>query len=272
MALGSRTLSLFSRSRNSLQTKRLEVWADSFKEGEWAVESLLAGRFPVQDRQFIYNFQPWYLLRDPVSGVGLDVSVFGDYLAWGDRPDVVSALISVGKPDVVFLDAEDGRILLALEETNAVPTGNQACQRLERVWWAAESRIPFVYLLGEWGMHLDGLVRRSSIWPSYLALKLSLQYQIPSLTALYGSRDHPDDYAVGAGLTFTAKLAQFCVERWLGLETADREAELALLTAGFADMGRFIHSHADEIAPRLPAKDELVSDDFIRRLAARVAS
>lgn len=251
-------------------TRRLEIWSDSFKEGEWAVESLLSGRFIVEDRQFIYNFQPWYLLRDPISGIGIDVSVFGDYSAWPDRPDAIATLTSIGKPDVVLYDPDTDAILLAIEETNAVPTGNQACQRLERVWWAAASQIPFIYLLGEWGTHIDGNVRRSSIWPSYLALKLSLQYRVPSLTALYGSRDHPDDYSVGAGLAFTAHYSQFSVERWLNPASVPEDTELALLTQGFVDMGRFIHSHADEIAPMLPAKNELIDDEFIRAVARRV--
>ena len=75
-----------------------------------------------------------------------------------------------------------------------MPTGNQSLQRLERVWYAADQNIPFVYLLGKYGLHKDGNIRTTSIWPSYLALKLSTQYSIPSLTLLYGSRQNPEDY------------------------------------------------------------------------------
>src|SRR2546428_236 len=78
-------------------------------------------------------------------------------------------ILEFGKPDAIIYDPVADEVLFAIEETAAVPTGNQSLQRLERVWYAASCGIPFAYLIGEYGLHKDQGVRRSSIWPVYLS-------------------------------------------------------------------------------------------------------
>ena len=60
-------------------------------------------------------------------------------------------------------DANSREILFAVEETAATPTGNQAMQRCERQYGSARFRIPYWYLISEYGLHRDGGVRRDSI-------------------------------------------------------------------------------------------------------------
>ena len=48
-------------------------------------------------------------------------------------------------------------VLFGVEETAAVPTGNQSLQRLERVWYATTKGVPFTYLMGEYGLRKDGV-------------------------------------------------------------------------------------------------------------------
>src|SRR5207237_1456906 len=106
-------------------------------------------------------------------------------------------------------------ILLVVEETNAVPTGNQSLQRLERIWKAADSRIPCIYLRPKYGMHIDGGLRTNSIWPAYLALKLNLQYDVLSLTLLFGDRSSPENYSVGTGVPLLGKISAQFIRWWL---------------------------------------------------------
>jgi len=93
----------------------------------------------------------------------LEVKVFGSYKNWDPLPKQIAELIDWGKPDLITFDPEKDSILLAVEETAAVPTGNQALQRCERMYGSLRKQIPFWYLLGEFGTHVDGGTRRDSI-------------------------------------------------------------------------------------------------------------
>lgn len=248
---------------------RLEVWADSFKEGEWFVESLLRVTFDVIDRSYRFNFQPTYRLSHTATGVEFGVVVYGDYDGWTERPDKVTHLLNIGRPDVILLDPGEDSVLLAVEETAAVPTGNQSLQRLERVWWSAEAGVPFAYLIGEYGLHIDGGLRHSSIWPSYLGLKLSMQYQVPSVTLMYGDKEHPTSYDAGLGLDLLAKLVGLLIGQHFSLPLQDREEHQLLFTT-YAEMARFVSEHADEIAHFLPGKDVMRRPEILRRIVRRV--
>lgn len=220
------------------------------------------------ERGYRYNFQPtftFYLDTKP----RFEAVVYGDYKGWEPLPELVEEVISYGKPDIILFDREANKIILGVEETAAVPTGNQSLQRLERVLFSAQKRIPFIYLVSEYGLHKDGGLRRSSIWPSYLALKLSTQFQAPSLTLLYSDREHPEDYDYGGGVRDLATISHLYVLEWLGEQVKDeKEAALARV---YREMGEFILEHTGDISPNLPGRALLTDASFLHFIAERTA-
>jgi hypothetical protein len=247
--------------------KHLEVWADSFHEGEWLLK-MISHFFGDLVITYLHNFQPHYTFSQ--NGVLLfDAIVYGSYGGWEPIPKPIEETIGYGKPDIMLFDRSDNRVFFAVEETAAVPTGNQSLQRLERVWFAAEQSIPFVYLVSEYGMHSDGGARRTSIWPSYLALKISSQYRVPSLTLLYGDNQHPEDYEVGTGVRDLADITYLYVREWLGENVAAEKAQV--FRRVFSEMGDFILNQVDEISPQLPGRDLLTSEEFLSFMAMRIA-
>lgn len=250
--------------------KSLEVWADSFKEGEWFLENL-ASKFKKErvEKDYRFNFQPVFSFYDKDAPL-FTATVYGDYKAWDPIPSKIRQILDYGKPDIILYDRNKDNPFFAVEETAAVPTGNQSLQRLERVCFAAEQAVPFAYLISEYGLHKDGGVRRSSIWPAYLALKLSSQYRVPSVTLFYSDAEHPEDYSVGNGVEDLAVVSYLYVREWLG-EHVKKEKERVFLRI-YKEMGSFILSQADEISPQLPGHLLLLSDDFLQFIAERVAS
>lgn len=248
----------------------LEVWADSFKEGEWFLDNL-STQFPGHQvrKTYQHNFLPVYSFfeRDTPLFVA---TVYGDYRGWAHIPPIISNILSYGKPDIILYDRAQDKVFFAVEETAAVPTGNQSLQRLERVWFAAAQRIPFVYLVSEYGLHRDGGARRTSIWPSYMALKLSSQYQVPSLTLLYGDASHPEDYDIGTGVESLAIISYLYVLDWLGQDVTREKARIFARVV--REMGEFILDHADEISPQLPGRPLLTSRVFLDFIALRIAA
>ena len=249
--------------------KELEVWADSFKEGEWFVANMASAfnRVTVETR-YEFGFQPVFEF-DRQGGSSFTAYVYGDYRGWDPVPDVISEVLDYGKPDIILYDRNDDFIFFAVEETAAVPTGNQSLQRLERVSFAAEQQIPFVYLVSEYGLHRDKGVRRSSIWPSYMALKVSSQYEIPSLTLLYGDAEHPEDYSVGSGVEDLAVISELFVRDWLGEDVEEKKEKI--FARVFDEMGEFIQSQVDDISPFLPGKNLLRNEHFLKLIADRTA-
>lgn len=245
----------------------LEVWSDSFKEGEWLFGHVLRPFYKEIRVDYLHGFQPSFKLVGK-NGEVFNAIVYGDYKSWEPVPDQIKDQLEYGKPDVLLYDPKANRILLGIEETAAVPTGNQSLQRLERVWYAANAGIPFVYLVSEFGLHRDGHVRRSSIWPSYLALMLSSQYKTPSVTMLYGSHEKPEDYSVGRGVEMLGKLTHLVVQGWLGDNIMESKA--SVLKDAYKEMCRFILSQYKEISPYLPGTQHLASDEFVDFLAERV--
>jgi hypothetical protein len=247
----------------------IEIWADSFKEGEWFLQNLALkyyhGRFEVS---FRYNFQPIFHFTIEEER-RLLAEVYGDYASWVGIPAPIKEILRYGKPDIIVYDPATEKVVLSAEETAAVPTGNQSLQRLERVWFAAKNKIPFVYLISEYGLHKNGGVRRSSIWPVYLALKLSSQYCVPSLTLFYGSSTSPENYSVGNGLPMLTELSHIYILEWLGYDM--REKKKQLLKTIFKDMCTFIQTQTEEIAAFLPGKD-ILNDELIDFLIGRVVT
>lgn len=148
--------------------------------------------------RYLNGYQPVH--RFVFTDWSVEVTVFGDYDAWDPVPPSVSDLIAWGKPDLVAFDRERQRVLFAVEESAATPTGNQATQRCERQFGAAKAGIPFWYLLSEFGRHIDGNVRRDSIWPTVMALKITQDRKLPSIVLHYSDLQNPEDYSAGSGL------------------------------------------------------------------------
>jgi hypothetical protein len=247
--------------------KSLEIWADSFKEGEWFLENVGSNYFPENySVHYRYNFQPIFRFHVD-DNTEFEAIVFGPYRNWKPNPPAIKKVLGFGKPDVVLYDRNLDQILLAVEETAAVPTGNQSLQRLERVCFAAEQGIPFVYLISEYGLHKDGGIRRSSIWPSYLALKLSSQYKVMSVTLFYSDASHPEDYSVGSGVNYLAEISYLVIAEWLGNDVIDRKKRV--LERSFSEMGEFILDQYSEISPHLPGCELLYDQQFHKLLVER---
>ncbi len=236
----------------------LEIWADSFKEGEWFLD-ILARCFHEGERRYRFGFQPVSLYQLDSPGSTLKATVFGDYDAWAPCPRVVLDALSEGKADIIVYDPVSNKILLSVEEMNAVPTGNQSMQRSERVCAAARRHIPCVYLLTKYGVHKDQGIRTSSIWPAYLSLRLTLQYGTPSLTLFFGAEESPENYDTGSGVAQLASVAEAVVRAWAVLE---RRPELAeTLSHICSDSFQFMLK-GRRMVKELPGAGHLEDHDF----------
>jgi hypothetical protein len=183
-------------------TRRLELWADSFHEGDWGCRRLadqVCERGGSHDTEWKHGFLPTHRYR--TAGADFSLTVYGSYKAWTPLPRAIGELLEWGKPDLIAYDPERKKIVFAVEETAAVPTGNQALQRCERLYGAACSGVPFWYFLPEYGRHTDGGVRRASIWPTVTALELTRAKRLPSMVLHYSDEQNPEAYSFGTGLT-----------------------------------------------------------------------
>lgn len=181
--------------------KTIEIWADSFHEGEWCCDSIVdfanKGGFSCS-KNYINGFIPQYKIIN--KEIELTIEVFGSYNAWTKLPKKIVDLLKWGKPDFIAYSRDDDEIIFAVEETSATMTGNQPTQRCERQYGSARSKIPFWYLVSEFGVHLDGGVRRDSIWPTIAAMKLSMHFEVPSIVLHYSQQEAPEDYSSGNGM------------------------------------------------------------------------
>jgi len=249
--------------------KSLELWTDSFHEGEWFIENI-SKHFLKASCLYIHNFIPQYTLQFDKEN-SLSITIFGSYQSWKNIPNKIEKLLELGKPDIVLYDREKDEIVIAIEETAAVPTGNQALQRCERIFGSAYHHIPFAYLLPEYGMHKDGGVRRTSIWPTLLALKLSLQFQVPSISLLYSDVDNPEDYSKGTGLAVLFKYSYYLIKRHLKILTQKESEELdAIITKEITQMCGFVVSQWENIIRFFPDMADFSNKENIDMLCKRI--
>ena len=177
------------------------LWADSFHEGEWACRNIAreienqGGSFQVQYDQ---GFIPAFSFK--INNLEIRVQVYGNYGSWSPKPKALEDLLAWGKPDLVLINDRNDEILIAVEETAATPTGNQALQRCERQFGSAIEGFPFWYLISEFGLHSDGGVRRDSVWPSLMGLEIMTSLEIPSIVLHYSDLENPEDYESGKGM------------------------------------------------------------------------
>ena len=168
-----------------MEHKHIEIWADSFHEGEWCCDNIVQ-RFISMGfycrKAYKNGYLPIYTIEK--ENIRLTINVYGSYKSWTNIPKKVVEVIAWGKPDFIAYSPELDQILFAVEETAAIPTGNQATQRCERQFGSAHLRIPYWYFISEFGQHSDGGIRRDSPWPTIAALKfivpLVLLFIIPT--------------------------------------------------------------------------------------------
>ena len=248
--------------------KAIELWADSFHEGEWCCSNfgeIITELGGAVHKSIIKGFQPVYTFC--IEDCTIEVTVYGSYKSWSPVPTVIDELLCWGKPDFLAFDKEADKIVFAVEETAATPTGNQAMQRCERIYGSARAKIPFWFLLSEYGMHGDGGVRRDSIWSAVQALKLTQKEQIPCVVLHYSSVESPEDYAAGAG---KRSLFEALVQVMLNHIIVGRETTTLtrILTEQYKEMLGFINSQHQNVVDYFPGVEHLNSDAVASTFAA----
>ncbi len=233
----------------------LEFWADSFHEGDWACQNLIKihkAHGGHVEFSYKHGFLPIYKFY--FEKYTLIITVYGSYKSWAPLPESIADLIIWGKPDLIIYDPVKELIILAVEETAAVPTGNQALQRCERLYGSAQAKIPFWYLLAEYGLHKDGSVRRDSIWPSIMAIKLTMLLRTPSIVLHYADVENPEGYDFGTGVSvlFNA-IYRILLNRINDKEVLDDMQDV--IKEHYEDVLRFIDSQHEKIIDYLPGTE-----------------
>ena len=250
--------------------KLIEIWADSFHEGNWCCDCISAeaqsGGFSI-NKSYARGFQPQYTIKKEDDEI--DLLVYGSYKSWYPVPQKILDLIEWGKPDFIAYDPEKNEILFAVEETAATPTGNQAMQRCERQYGSARFRIPYWYLISEYGVHKDGGVRRDSIWPTIAAIKLSCIRRSPCIVLHYSDIDNPEDYSSGTGVNLLFKsLFAILLNHNAGRDNLYRIE--SLLKGQYKEMIHFVQSQWQNIIDFLPSEKMLSNPNtpcFLAELA-----
>ncbi len=232
--------------------KVIELWADSFHEGDWACNHLANFHTKLGlkvECSYDKGFQPIFEFK--FKNESLLVEVYGSYTSWSPLPKPIQDLIKWGKPDIVAYDPEKKEILFVVEETAAIPTGNQALQRCERQYGSSRAKIPFWYLLAEYGTHKDGVVRRDSIWPTIMGLKLSIKNATPSIVLHYADRENPEGYDFGKGVNALFSGLYLMLSNYVDEKPILSEMR-NILTEQYKDMLRFLKSQYHGIIEHLP--------------------
>lgn len=243
----------------------IELWADSFHEGTWVAQGIVSEMdSPSCARENELGFIPRYKING--KGWKLDLVVFGGYGNWPHIPDKIAELIQWGKPDIIAYDRKTDTVLFAVEETAAVPTGNQALQRCERMHGAGMMKVPFWYLLSQYGTHVDEGIRQASPWPALMSMGITKSQHAPNLVLLYSSVEEPEDYSKGAGKQqLFAILAAIMVNFAKGRPTLSGTEKL--LETQYRAMLKFIDDTIENVSDYFPGKDELTAKETPLRLA-----
>lgn len=249
----------------------IEIWADSFHEGDWCCSFLAqiasSSGFSVK-KDYVRGLQPHYVFSSAQTEI--ELLVFGSYKSWSPLPSKIKELIDWGKPDFIAYSATKKNILFAVEETAATPTGNQAMQRCERQYGSARLHIPYWYLISEFGVHKDGGVRRDSIWPSIAALKLSILRETPCMVLHYSDIDNPEDYGSGSGVHLLFA-SLFAILKNFANGNPTLNGLESLLKDQYKEMLDFINSQWENIIDFLPSQ-RLVKDPNTARVLSEIAT
>ena len=251
--------------------KEIEIWADSFHEGVWCCDNICSYLKQLgysYDTDFLNGFIPHYIINKNNTGI-LELSVYGSYKSWNPMPTKIEELISWGKPDFVAYDVQNDKILFAVEETAATPTGNQAMQRCERQYGSARLRIPYWYFVSEYGEHIDGGVRRDNIWPSIAAIKLTMIKKTPCLVLHYSDIDNIEDYNSGNGLGLLFSSLSKIIDNYI-CERSNLDGMEKLLAKQYQEMLQFILSQWENVIDFIPSEtllEQKTTSDVIARFA-----
>lgn len=250
----------------TVPVRTVELWCDSFHEGAWAAEGIVQ-QWPkaVVTRSHRLGFIPQYSVQ--LGQLRLELEVFGGYGNWKDLPPKVRELLDWGKPDIVGYDRSNDTVLFAVEETAAVPTGNQALQRCERMHGAGTMKVPFWYLLSQFGTHIDEGMRQASPWPALMAVALTATFRTPSIVLLYSSEASPEDYSAGEGMVQLFRMLAKMLENY----STNKKLLVGLddeLGGHFASMLRFVGNTYANVTDFLPHAELLSEPATASRLAA----
>lgn len=256
--------------------REIEIWADSFHEGVWCCDNICSALSKLgytYTSDYINGFIPHYIIKK--DGVNkIDLIVYGSYKSWNPMPTKIKELISWGKPDFMAYDARANKILFAVEETAATPTGNQAMQRCERQYGSARLRIPYWYFVSEYGEHIDGGVRRDNIWPSIAAIKLSMIKKTPCIVLHYSDIDNIEDYNSGNGLDLLFSSLSRIMDNLVNGKPMFFQME-ELIARQYKEMQAFIASQWENVIDFLPSYNLILKDttaNTISRFALDIAT
>ena len=245
----------------------LEIWADSFHEGNWCcsnIARILSADGGKCSIEYANGFQPIFhiILKD----IEFSLIVFGSYKSWDPVPKKVAEILNWGKPDFIAYDPATDKVLFAVEETAATATGNQTAQRCERQYGSLRFGIPYWYLVSEYGMHIDGGARRDSIWPTIAGIKLSIFKRTPCVVVHYSDIENLEDYQAGKGLDMLFRSITTMLKSY-----SDNQPILAnmepLLKEQYEDMLHFLVSQWSNIVDFLPSLDEIQNDNTAEWIA-----
>lgn len=247
--------------------KELEIWADSFHEGVWCCDNILTifNKAGYKSKTYYINgFIPVYEMYKDTDILRL--VVYGSYKTWNPLPSKIEKLLEWGKPDFLAYDPISDTILFAVEETAATPTGNQATQRCERQYGSARAKIPYWYLVSEYGQHIDGGVRRDSIWPTVAGIKLTIHFKTPCIVLHYSDIDNVEDYSSGKGLNNLFATLEKVFVNYMNAENFMKDTE-SLLNDQYKEMSDFLISQWDKVVDFLPSLDLLKKQSTFDSLA-----
>lgn len=247
-------------------TKELEVWADSFHEGQWCCENIAIIMqkygFKIQHK-YINGFQPYFIMEK--NNIILKFIVYGSYKSWNNRPQKINELIEWGKPDFVIYDADEDKLILAVEETAATTTGNQSLQRCERQYGSSRFKIPYWYLLSEFSIHSDGGVRKDSIWPMVAALKLSILNTTPCIVVHYSDENNLEDYSAGKGIKLLFNSISRLIINYVTNQFLYQDME-SIICEQYSDMLKFLSSQWANIVDYMPDLDMINNLDTAKEI------
>lgn len=257
-----------SLERKDTAMKQIEIWADSFHEGVWCCDNIcevLSKQGCQFKSDYINGFIPHYVISK-AGKAEVEFIVYGSYKSWNPMPSKIKELINWGKPDFVVYDAKNNKILFAVEETAATPTGNQAMQRCERQYGSAHLRIPYWYFVSEYGEHVDGGVRRDNIWPSIAAIKLSIIKKTPCIVLHYSDINNVEDYNAGNGLGLLFSSLSKIIENYVFNRDEFFQME-DLLADQYREMAKFISSQWENVIDFLPSRSLLQKESTAKAIA-----
>lgn len=235
--------------------REIEIWADSFHEGVWCCDNICSSLTTLgytYTSDYVNGFIPRYTIQK-AGCERIEFIVYGSYKSWNPMPAKIKELINWGKPDFAAYDAKNNKILFAVEETAATPTGNQAMQRCERQYGSAHLQIPYWYFVSEYGEHADGGVRRDNIWPSIAAIKLSIMKRTPCIVLHYSDIDNVEDYNAGSGLGLLFSSLAAIIHNYMPGKNEFHKME-ALVVRQYQEMLKFISSQWKNVIDFLPSE------------------